>query len=325
MRERRSELALRWAAMVSFALHAGVLAALLIVADRTGQKAHDAVDATPMVELMMVEQKGHDPSAAQAPPLPEHAARTPPAVPSPAAPLPPAQPPAPRPPAPQPPVANNAPPTPPPAPPPPSANSASPPPPPNPPQAEAEALPLPPPPSPPTPPPQPTAAPPPVPPSPAVPAPTVAQLMQRAPRSPPPRPTQAPAPTQAAPPTSPTPPAPLADTTPRVNLGGTDSLSNVLVEGDQVIPAGPDPKVRNREPVYPDEAVRRGEQGLVILTIRVSPEGLVAGVDIARSSGFGLLDRAARDAVVTWRFVPAVRDGQPIPSSMALRINFQLD
>ena len=121
------------------------------------------------------------------------------------------------------------------------------------------------------------------------------------------------------------PPAPNVDTDPHINLGGTDSLSNVLVEGDQVIPAGPDPKVRNREPIYPDEAARRGEQGLVILLIRVSPEGLPDLVDIVHSSGFSLLDRAAHDAVATWRFVPAVRDGQPIVSSMSLRIQFQLD
>jgi protein TonB len=120
-------------------------------------------------------------------------------------------------------------------------------------------------------------------------------------------------------------PAPNTDTDPHINLGGTDSLSNVLVEGDQVIPAGPDPKVRNREPIYPEDAARRGEQGMVILLIRVSPEGLPYLVDIARSSGYTLLDRAARDAVVTWRFVPAVRDGQPIASSMSLRIQFQLD
>jgi protein TonB len=302
MRQRRSEMALRWAALVSFALHAGVLAALLIVVDRAGQGAHEAIDATPMVELMMIEQKGQDRTTGHAPPLPDQTAKTAPAVPSAAAP--PAPPPAPQPPAPQPPTANSASPSPP--PPPPDAR-------------QAEVLPLPPPPSPATPP------------SPAVPAPPKPQVAERTAPPRPPSPTQPAVPSQPAlamqapAPASPAPPAPNADSTPRINLGGTDSLSNVLVEGDAVIPAGPDPKVRNREPEYPDEAVRRGEQGLVILLIRVSPQGLVAGVDIARSSGFSLLDRAARDAVVTWRFVPAVRDGQPVPSSMPLRINFQLD
>jgi protein TonB len=314
MRQRQSGMALRWAALVSFAVHAGVLAALLIVADRARQGAHEAIDATPMVELRMIEQKGQDRTTGHGPPLPDQTAKTAPAVPSAAAPPapPPApqpsatQPPAPQPPAPQPPAANSASPSPPSPPPPPDAR-------------QAEVLPLPPPPSPATPP------------SPAVPAPPKPQVAERAAPPRPPSPTQPAVPTQPAlsmqapAPASPAPPAPNADSAPRINLGGTDSLTNVLVEGDAVIPAGPDPKVRNREPEYPDEAVRRGEQGLVILLIRVSPQGLVAGVDIARSSGFSLLDRAARDAVVTWRFVPAVRDGQPVPSSMPLRVNFQLD
>ena len=152
------------------------------------------------------------------------------------------------------------------------------------------------------------------PPSPAAPAPPQPRLAAR--EAPPLPPSATPAPA---------PPPPNADSDPRINLGGTDSLSNVLVEGDQVIPAGPDPKVHNREPIYPDEAVRRGQQGVVTLLILVSPEGLASDVGVARSSGFALLDRAARDAVTTWRFVPAVRDGQPIPSSMSMRIKFELD
>lgn len=128
----------------------------------------------------------------------------------------------------------------------------------------------------------------------------------------------------AAPPAA-APPAPNANETPHINLGGTDSLSNVLVKGDQIIPAGPDSKVHNKEPVYPLEAARRGEQGLVILLVHVAPDGTVAGIDIAQSSGFSRLDDAARNAVTTWKFVPAVQNGQPIPSSIPLRIMFDLN
>ena len=289
-REPRPGMALRWAALVSFALHAGLLAAWLLLADRAGRGVADAIDTTPMVELVMVEQKGQGRNTGEAPPLPEQAAKTAPSVPSAATPPPP-------PPEPQPPAAIVAPPAP---PPPPSA-----------PAAEAELLPPPPPPAP-SPPRSPDA------PS-AVPVPPPPRVAEREAPPVPPRVARIPAPT------SPAPPAPNVDATPHINLGGTDSLSNVLVQGDQVIPAGPDPKVRNREPIYPDEAVRRGEQGAVILLVNVSPDGLASSVDIARSSGFSLLDRAARDAVATWRFVPAVRDGQPIESSMPLRILFQLD
>ena len=306
LREVRSKQALGRAAIASFAVHAAVLAALLIVADRAGRDVHEGVDKTPMVELVMVEQKGRGSTEAKAPPPSDRADKPVPAVPPAPPPVPPApQPPAPEPPAPQPPVASNTPAPPAPPPPPPAADAAvklPPPPPPTPVPPVAAAAPA-------------AAPPPPVaaPPTTAPPAPPQLAMQAAMPRLP-----------QPSPP-SPTPPQPEADSTPRINLGGTDSLSNVLVQGDQVIPARLDAKVRNREPIYPDEAVRHGEQGAVILLVQVSPEGLANGVDIARSSGFNLLDRAARDAVATWRFVPAVRDGQPVPSSMSMRVVFQLD
>jgi periplasmic protein TonB len=293
-------------------LHAGVLAVLLIGARLAGRDMHEATDATPTVELVMVEQKGSGPSAAQAPPVPAQPEKPVPAIA--AAPTPPVPPPVP--PAPQPPAASAAP-----------SPAAPPPPPPEADTAEVK-LPPPPPPLPPTPAPPaaatpPAAAPPATPPI-AAPPPVVAMAT-------PPHPAarvatpQPPSPAQPRTSARPAPPQPEADATPRVNLGGTDSLSNVLVQGDQVIPAAMDAKVHNREPIYPEEAARRGEQGAVILLIQVSPEGLANSVDIARSSGFNLLDRAAREAVATWRFLPAVRDGQPIPSSMSVRVVFELD
>jgi periplasmic protein TonB len=313
LRELRSRQALRRAALVSCALHAGVLALLLIGARLARRDMHEAVDATPTVELVMLEQKGAGPSEAQAPPAavqPEKPVPvTPPAV---TPPVPPPVPPAPQPPAAQPPAAQ-----------PPAASTAPTPPAPPPPKLadDAAAVKLPPPPPPAPPPPAaatPPAAAPPAPP-PITAPPTPPQMAAREATPPLPNPARPPVPA------SPTPPEPEADSTPRVNLGGTDSLSNVLVQGDQVIPAAMDAKVHNREPIYPDDAVRRGEQGAVVLLIRVSPEGLASSVDIARSSGFNLLDRAARDAVATWRFLPAVRDGQPIASSMSVRVVFQLD
>jgi protein TonB len=313
LREVRSRQALGRAAIASFALHAGVLAALLIVVDRAGRDVHEGIDKTPMVELVMVEQKGRGPTEATPPPPPDRAEKPVPAVPSAAIPpAPPPVPPAPQPPAPQPSAPQPS------APQPPAANSTPvPPPPPTPPATDAAvALPPPPTPVPPVADAAPTASPPPpvaAPPTTAPQAPQQLAAQAAIPRLP-----------RFAPP-SPTPPQPETDATPRINLGGTDSLSNILVQGDDVIPAGVDSKVHNREPIYPDEAVRHGEQGAVILLIQVSPDGLASGVDIARSSGFNSLDRAARDAVATWRFLPAVRDGQPVASSMSMRIVFRLD
>lgn len=204
---------------------------------------------------------------------------------------PPAAPTPPIPPSPQPPTATK-------APPPPSA-------PPPPPATASTAVPLPPP-APATPTPSPAAVPP------------LPKLATREAASPP-SPARPPAAASAVP------PSPKADASPRINLGGTDSLSNADVTGGGVVPAGLDTKVHNQEPIYPDGAVLRGQQGAVVLAVAVSPEGLASGVDVFRSSGFALLDHAARDAVATWHFMPAVRDGQPIPSSMLVRVVFTLD
>ncbi len=122
------------------------------------------------------------------------------------------------------------------------------------------------------------------------------------------------------------PPVQRPQEAPQISLGGTDSETNAIVlAGPQVIPAGIDQKFRNREPVYPIEAVRQAEQGVVLLLIHVSPQGLTAGVDILQSSGFLSLDRAARDAVWDWHFLPAIQNGQPIPFDMTLRVAFRLD
>jgi protein TonB len=129
---------------------------------------------------------------------------------------------------------------------------------------------------------------------------------------------------QAAPhpPAPPQPKAPPADV-PVFNLGGTDSETNAIVTGDQVIPASPDDKARNRPPVYPQQAALLRQQGAVIVMIHVSPQGTTQGVDIVQGSGYALLDRAVLDAVRNWRFLPAVKDGQPVPFDMPMRFVFQ--
>ncbi len=126
-------------------------------------------------------------------------------------------------------------------------------------------------------------------------------------------------------PSQPTPPVRRAQEGPQIKLGGNSDVDAIVIGGPRVIPASVDAKFRNREPVYPREAVLRAEQGAVILLIHVSPQGLPFDVDIAESSGFTLLDRAARDAVLGWHFVPAVQDGQPIPLEMKLRVLFNLE
>jgi protein TonB len=164
------------------------------------------------------------------------------------------------------------------------------------------------------------AAPQPMPPTPPPPAAETAE--EALPLPPPPVPPPAPPPSV---PRQGRPPVQRAPEAPKINLGGNDSETNAIVTGPHVIPASVDAKFRNLEPVYPPEAVRRAEQGAVILAIHVSPDGLPTGVDVVQSSGFVLLDRTARDTVMGWHFLPAVQDGQPIPFDMKFRVVFHLD
>jgi protein TonB len=159
------------------------------------------------------------------------------------------------------------------------------------------------------------------------PAPDTPKATEAAPKAPP----EATATAEAAPPpvAAPPPPAPPAPAAPTSTLNydfaNVESDTNALVTGDLVVPASPDVKYHNRKPSYPDAAAFRGEQGAVVLLIHVSPDGLVSSVDVLRSSGHPALDSAARDAVLTWHFLPSVRDGEPVPAEVPMRFIFALD
>jgi protein TonB len=54
-----------------------------------------------------------------------------------------------------------------------------------------------------------------------------------------------------------------------------------------------------------------GSEGAVTVRAFVLADGVVRTVEVARSSGSGILDRAAVEAVRGWQFAPATRDGVP--------------
>ncbi len=113
---------------------------------------------------------------------------------------------------------------------------------------------------------------------------------------------------------------------PQLNLGGTDSPSNAIVlDSPDVIPVGPDARFRNRDPVYPADAARRGEAGSVVLLVRITPAGTAGSVDVLQSSGFPDLDESARSAVLGWHFNPARQDGVPVPTEFTFQVRFKLD
>ena len=87
--------------------------------------------------------------------------------------------------------------------------------------------------------------------------------------------------------------------------------------------APPKPK-RNIKPDYPKGARQRGEQGDVVLEIRVNAEGTVDDVKVATSSGFAELDEAAVRAAKGAKFSPARSGHDPVASTARLKLSFKL-
>src|SRR5262245_33520119 len=72
------------------------------------------------------------------------------------------------------------------------------------------------------------------------------------------------------------------------------------------------------DPEYSEEARKAKYQGTVVLFMVVGPDGLAREIRVMRSVGMGL-DEKAIEAVRTWRFEPARRDGQAV----AVQINVE--
>ncbi|MBF0144650.1 MAG: energy transducer TonB [Magnetococcales bacterium] len=78
------------------------------------------------------------------------------------------------------------------------------------------------------------------------------------------------------------------------------------------------------KPVYPSLARRRGWEGLVVLHVHVSPEGIPSQVVVSQSSGHPPLDESAQRTVTQWTFIPAQQGGHPIAAEVDIPIEFRL-
>lgn len=81
---------------------------------------------------------------------------------------------------------------------------------------------------------------------------------------------------------------------------------------------------RTARPVYPWSARRNGWEGDVLLRVEVDPRGGVSTVRVERSSGHQVLDRAASQAVRSWRFRPARHGLQPVTAEVRIPVQFRL-
>lgn len=83
--------------------------------------------------------------------------------------------------------------------------------------------------------------------------------------------------------------------------------------------------LNNPRPHYPNLSRRLGEEGKVLLRVRVGTDGQPLTVQLEKSSDFVRLDDAALQVVGRWRFIPAKRGDEAIEATVIVPIVFQLE
>ena len=113
--------------------------------------------------------------------------------------------------------------------------------------------------------------------------------------------------------------------------GGVASLDVSLPEIDLAVDVGGSiaiareltPLVRI-PPEYPMAARAKEVEGYVIVRFTVTETGSVADPDILRSEPPGVFDRAARRAVLRWKYQPQLADGKPVSVITYARLSFSI-
>ena len=82
--------------------------------------------------------------------------------------------------------------------------------------------------------------------------------------------------------------------------------------------------LNNPKPEYPTFARRMRMEGMVMLKVLVSRQGTALKVEVAHSSGYEILDKAAAEAVRNWRFVPAKHGDSPVDEWVQVPVAFHL-
>jgi len=77
------------------------------------------------------------------------------------------------------------------------------------------------------------------------------------------------------------------------------------------------------DPEYSEEARKAKYQGTCVLWLVVGPDGKPRDIKVQRTLGLGL-DEKAIEAVKTWRFEPALKDGKPVAVQINVEVSFRL-
>jgi protein TonB len=76
----------------------------------------------------------------------------------------------------------------------------------------------------------------------------------------------------------------------------------------------------NMQPNYPEGSTASGSPQILAF---VRDNGTVSRVSLAKSSGSSDLDAAAANAVMHWKFIPAMEHGQPTSGKSVVQVVFK--
>lgn len=106
-----------------------------------------------------------------------------------------------------------------------------------------------------------------------------------------------------------------------------DSTGAAAADADKTSAAGATTAavlVKGAAARYPTAAMRTRQQGWVVVTFTVDPDGKTSDVKVLESQPRHVFDRAATDAVERYRFTPAMKNGEAVSSVKQQRIEFKL-
>lgn len=124
--------------------------------------------------------------------------------------------------------------------------------------------------------------------------------------------------------TAPEPPPPVEQAPAPVTEPSPAPQPSPVPERIELPSSDPD-YLNNPRPPYPLLSKRLGEQGTVVIRLRIDREGKPTEAEILTSSGFERLDQTALQAARRWRFVPGKRNGVPEAMSVTVPVRFDLE
>lgn len=78
-------------------------------------------------------------------------------------------------------------------------------------------------------------------------------------------------------------------------------------------------------PQMPRKAAMKGIEGYVVVKFTVTKSGTTKNISIVEANPANIFNRAAKKAILKWKYKPQYRDGVAVEIEQTVRLNFSLD